>query len=119
MHELSIAKGILNTVNSAIADQNIKAVKLINLSMGGMLDYEADWIARYIRELGADTPLREVNVHINKLPITFECRNCGQTFSFKRDGEAVCPHCESTEYDLTGGRELFIENIEVEDDEEV
>lgn len=116
MHELSIAKGIYNTVSNAIDGQNIKAVKLITISMGGMLDYEAPWIARYVRELGVGTALSDVEVKLNKLPITFKCLACAEEFAASREGEAVCPHCGSAEYELTGGRELFIESIEVEEE---
>lgn len=116
MHELSITKNLVKTVLAHFEPETMQSVKAVNLVMGGMNDYEEEWLQKYMNELAVGTPLQGAKLHIKKFPVTFRCRSCGNIFpmDLKGTGSVACEACGSYEYDMYTGREFFVENMEVE-----
>ncbi|MCJ7521611.1 MAG: hydrogenase maturation nickel metallochaperone HypA, partial [Dehalococcoidia bacterium] len=52
----------------------------------------------------------QLNLEI--VPVKGRCRKCGSDFGVK-DFEYICPECESSDIEITGGTELRIKDIEV------
>lgn len=117
MHELAITKSLVKTVLAHFDPETMKAVKTVNLVMGGMNDYEEKWLEKYMNELAAGTPLEGAALHVKKIPVSFKCRKCDCVFpmELKGKGSVDCPECGSLEYDMYTGREFYVENMEVED----
>ena len=117
MHELSITKSLVKTVLSRFDSETMQSIRAVNLVMGGMNDYEEQWLQKYMDRLSEGTPLEGAVLHIKKVPVTFKCRKCGEVFpmDLKGTGSVACPGCKSLEYDMNTGREFFIESMEVED----
>lgn len=116
MHELSITRSLVKTILSHYDAETMKAIKSVKLVMGGMNDYEEKWLQKYMNELAAGTPLEGASLHIQKIPVTFKCRKCGNVFpmDLKGSGSVACKECGSLEYDMHTGREFFVESMEVE-----
>lgn len=114
MHELAITKYIVDTVLQSFDERTMEKIEKINLVMGGMRDYESEWLQKYFDGLTEDTPLEGAKLELRIIPVSFKCRKCGHIFpmDLKAEGDVGCPGCGSYEYDMYTGREFMIESIE-------
>jgi len=47
------------------------------------------------------------------VPTTARCHQCGREFELG-EFDWTCPHCKGNNIEIIGGKELFVESIEVE-----
>lgn len=114
MHELSVASKILNLAINSVpqAEQNTARIESIELNIGAMNDYEAQWLQRYLDQLSVDTIAKDAKLIVNKKPIIFKCNDCEEEFEFEKYGDSInCPGCGGLSYKMISGRQLEIEKI--------
>jgi len=63
--------------------------------------------------LTKDTPAAGSDLKIRSAPITAECRQCHWR-GVIRDTMFACGRCKAGDIEITGGRELYLDSIEVE-----
>lgn len=112
MHELSITEGILSIALGAAGGQRITAV---NLVIGDLSSFVDDSVQFYFDILSRGTSAEAATLNFVRVPATALCADCGRTFETKAPLAPACPHCGSAHLVITGGRELRVESIEVED----
>ena len=115
MHELAVTKSILQLVLEQTEINHSKEVLKIQLVIGEMRNLEEDWIQRYFEYISKGTIAEHAVIKVRKIPVLFQCKKCGKQFTadVHIEEKILCPVCGGFDYDLTAGRELIIENIEV------
>lgn len=113
MHELSITQSMLDLVLEQAEEAEAKEVKKINLVVGGMTGIVEDCVQFYFKFLGKGTIAEGAALSFTKVPTTAQCQSCGKHFEVEEFVWA-CPHCGGSNIELTAGKELFVESIEVE-----
>ena len=113
MHELGITENILNiTLDKANEGQATKILK-INLVIGELSGFVADCIQFYFDTLSKDTIAQGAALHFETVPVEMRCRNCSTVFR-PQDTLWSCPKCGSQSVEISKGRELYIDSVEVE-----
>lgn len=113
MHELAVTQSLFDIVLQHATEAGAKKVKSVNLVIGEMTGVVADSVQFYLELLGKDTIAEGMKANITMAPPRAKCRNCGEEFTVK-EMAWQCPACRNTGLEITGGKELFVESIEVE-----
>ena len=115
MHELPVTESILSIVLKHAEKHKVKRVVTISLRVGELSDLEDEWIQRYFDYLSKGTRAEKAELVIQRIPITFQCDACANTFEIKREAlqDLQCPECGSTECKLVSGKGYYIKNMEV------
>jgi hydrogenase nickel incorporation protein HypA/HybF len=116
MHELAVTKSILKLALEHTVQHGGSRVISIRLAIGEMRNLEEDWIQRYFDYISKGTAAEKAVIKVRKIPVVFLCKDCRQEFTanLKEDKKMLCSHCGSFEYDLLTGRELIVEQLEVQ-----
>jgi hydrogenase nickel incorporation protein HypA/HybF len=64
-----------------------------------------------------DTPLEEAVLSIEELSVVARCNDCKKEWTISNPA-FTCPDCNSGSLDILSGRELDIESIELEEEDE-
>jgi hydrogenase nickel incorporation protein HypA/HybF len=113
MHELSIASAVMEIVERHAAGRRVKRVELrvghLRQVVPSALEFAFELVSRGTPAEGAELQLEEV-------PAYARCAGCG-TDSRLRAFPAQCPACGSLDVEVTGGEELLVDALELEDEE--
>jgi len=113
MHEMAITQSMLELVLQEAEKAGASKVVTVNMVIGEMTGIVDRCVETNFELLSQDTPAKGAALTFRKVPVKARCRSCGHVF---HPAEIFwqCPRCQSTELELTGGDELYIESIEVE-----
>lgn len=114
MHELGIMTGVVDSVVEVAAGANALSVEVVTLRVGEMTEAIEDALVFAFEALKEDQPLL-ANAQLNVIMVgpRSRCYDCGLEFDHDRF-HVKCPDCGSALTRLIAGRELQIDNIEVE-----
>jgi len=112
MHELPITEGILKIATEAAGGRRIVTIHLVVGELSSIVD---DSVQFYFDMLSKGTPAESAVLNFQRLPATATCSACGLVFGVKAPLVPECPQCGSVLLAITGGRELRVESIEVDD----
>jgi len=113
MHELAITQSLFDIVMENAAQVKAKKVKRVNLVIGEMTGVVNDSVQFYLEFLSKDTIAAGLKANIKMSPAQAKCKACGHEFMVK-EMQWECPDCGGANLEITGGKELFVESIEVE-----
>lgn len=113
MHELPITEGILKIATEAAGGRQITMIHLVVGELSSIVD---DSVQFYFDMLSKGTVADGARLDFQRLPATLMCLDCGKTFEVRAPLPSSCPHCGSVRLQVTGGRELRVDSIEVNDD---
>ena len=113
MHELGITENIINITVAKAGEAQANKVVRINLVVGELSGFVPDCIQFYFDTLSKDTIAQGAILHFESVPTQLRCRDCATTFP-PQDALWVCPKCKGQSVDISQGRELYIESMEVE-----
>lgn len=113
MHELGITESIINIALEKAKEAQASKISQINLVVGELSGFVPDCIQFYFEFLSKDTIAHEANLHFELTSAQLRCRNCSTVFH-PQDTSWFCPECQSSTVEIIGGRELYIESLEVE-----
>ncbi len=115
MHEMGIALEIIRiAVDSIPANLKNPKVERINLKVGKLAAVVPDSLKFCFEVASKDTALEGSLLHIEEIPVTARCINCGYSWTAIKP-VFICEKCDSGQVDLLSGRELDIVSIEVEE----
>lgn len=113
MHELSLMDGVLNTVRASSGDNGIIRVNLIKLVIGKLSMALPDSLQFAFEALKQeDEMFTGAVLEIEERPIAGLCNECRQEFEIDDKYCFICPRCEGKNVEIIGGRELYIEYFE-------
>lgn len=115
MHEMGIAKQIIEIATSLIPDdmEDIP-VERVNLKVGKLSSVVPDSLMFCFEILSIDTPLAGADLNIEVVPISARCNEC-QLEWIINEPIFICKKCKSGSIEIISGRELDITSIELED----
>ena len=113
MHELAITQNMLDLVLQQAEKAGAKEVERINLVIGEMTGVVEECVQFHFNFISKGTPAEGAALSFRMVPVTVRCRGCGKSFELE-DSDSICPYCQSDKMEIIGGKELFIESIEVE-----
>ena len=113
MHEFTITQNILSISLEKARDVQASRITKINIGIGELSGIVDDCVRLYFDFLSKDTIASRASLSFQHIPIKLQCRSCQTTFSPDKENWA-CPNCQKLNSEITGGRECYVENIEVE-----
>lgn len=85
----------------------------IHLVLGGLAGVQRECVQFYFDILKKGTPVEGAKLAFTEVPGKLKCRSCGVEFA-AGDCYWLCPECASPAVEVVGGRDAYIESIEVE-----
>jgi hydrogenase nickel incorporation protein HypA/HybF len=128
MHEWALAEAVIATAQQIAEKEKLKEVKEVTIKVGELQQVEKNILQFALSQL-KPANFKDVKFHITRARTTLKCRVCGNTWPFKEQKldkdtvEAIhfvpevahtyikCPKCGSPDFEITGGRGIWLENI--------
>jgi hydrogenase nickel incorporation protein HypA/HybF len=113
MHELSIADAVVQIAARNAAGRRVTRVEL----KVGHLRQVVPSALEFAFELVAEgTPVEGAELVMEEVPATVRCRTCGAE-SRLTEFPAHCAPCGGLDVDITGGEELLVDALELEEND--
>lgn len=113
MHEMSIARGILDIAVAAAEKEGAGKITRINVVAGELRGLVPLQLTFCFSMLAEGTIAADAYVNLEITPVRGRCRDCTETF-IVQDYVYQCPQCASRDIDTVGGTELRVRDIDVE-----
>jgi hydrogenase nickel incorporation protein HypA/HybF len=114
MHELPAVRGILDVALDAAHTAGAERIRAIDIVVGDLTSFVDDSIQFYFDIVSRDTPAQGAELRFHRQPAEGRCGACGHAFPVKPPMPRTCPGCGSPALRVTGGRDCFIDSIEVD-----
>ena len=114
MHEVSLAGGILSAVEAAARRDPFVRVSRLRLEAGTLASVEIEALRFALEALAPGTLLAGAQIDIEQPPGQAWCLDCAISVPLIERG-AGCPQCGGFWLQPTGGTELRILDLQVED----
>ena len=114
MHEATIISNVVNVVTQHLAEEDLPGrVRAVRLRIGRLAAAVPDNLRFLFGVLTQDTPLEGAVLEIEEVNVKMRCRSCGAEYIVD-DGDFGCRSCRSSDAELTEGREMIIDSVEVD-----
>ena len=110
---MSIAQSILDIVVAAAEKERARRITRINMIAGELRGIVPMQLTFCFGVLAENTIASGAHLNLEILPVEGKCRECGGIFRVV-DFLYICPHCGSSNMEVTAGTELRVKDIEVE-----
>ncbi len=119
MHEFNICQTIVDSALAHIKGTDSSKVRLVKITvvMGRLRQIVPDYLHSAYELLTKGTIAEGSSLEIKLTPIVFTCDSCGQNTESDK-ARFRCGSCGSQRGQVSGGRELYLESLEVEEDDE-
>ena len=117
MHELPVTESILGVVLEAAQKSKARRVIAIDLVIGELASIVDDSVQFYFDILSRNTLAEGATLRFQREPGRANCSDCGHQFGVIPPLSPLCPACGSVRLQVTGGRQFFVESIEVNDED--
>lgn len=112
MHEQSIVRSLLSTALESAEKDRAKKIISIRLVVGELTGVEKDSVIFYFGFLSRNTIASDASIEFEYTKARLRCRDCD--IIFPRDRlNFNCPECNKKAIEIVGGRELYIESMEI------
>ena len=115
MHELGIARNILEIVQQTVPDHQFPSVKWIRIRIGQLSGIVPDSLEFCFSALLSETGMQQAGLKMETVPTVSLCKDCRHQFTVE-DFAFSCPSCSSANLEMLSGRELEIVDIELADE---
>jgi hydrogenase nickel incorporation protein HypA/HybF len=123
MHEFTMCESLLQTVSAEYARfvagrprESLPRVTRVRLVLGDLHQIVTESFQVAWEALTADTPFAGATLVMQRVPLAVRCRSC----AWEGEIEApffLCGRCGQGDVETTSGREFYIEDMEIEDNE--
>jgi len=117
MHELSITQNILNIALDEARTAHARKINKISLVVGQASGIVPESVQFCFDELKKGSIAGEASLDFSIVPTQLKCRRCRHVSS-PEDIIWICDQCGSGEVDIIAGRELYLNSIEAEQEED-
>jgi len=126
VHEFSTAVGIVETIVDVAKKNNAKRIIKVELVVGEFTMLNGEQLTFAFEIASEGTLAAGAEVIITEQNGQIECKDCKYKGDVKKKDEKVdhlvvdltnifeCPKCKSNNTDISGGRDIYVNNIEVE-----
>ncbi|NHJ31572.1 MAG: hydrogenase maturation nickel metallochaperone HypA [Asgard group archaeon] len=126
MHEFSTAVGVVETITDVAIKHKATRIKKVELVVGEFSMLQIDQL-KFAFEIAAEGTLAEkAELIIETQKGQIDCQDCGYGGPVESQEKEVdhlivdltnifeCPKCKSNKTKISGGRDIYVKNIEVE-----
>jgi hydrogenase nickel incorporation protein HypA/HybF len=113
MHEQSMVESLLALALKNAEKAHARKIVSIHLVVGDYTGVVDDAVSFYFGFLSQDTIAAGAKIEYTHVAAQLRCRDCDLLFPLQKR-EHHCPKCEGKRIEIVGGRELYIETMEVE-----
>jgi hydrogenase nickel incorporation protein HypA/HybF len=110
MHELQVAREIVNIVTRTMAERELTYVETVAVRIGALSCVNPDALAFGFEAAKADTAIEQARLEITRIPVSAGCKLCGRKCEIELPTFA-CSHCSGTDLVIIAGEELHIDYI--------
>lgn len=112
MHELSLARDIVEIVYQNVPSNEINKVKSVVVKLGQFSGVVADSLKFSYSAITSQTDLEKSELEIIDIPFELKCHSCGKITS-NEFGMSVCIECGSPDTEILSGNELEVLEVRV------
>ena len=112
MHELALAQGIVDIVETQALAQPFSRVRCIVLTVGALSHVEPEALRFGFESASKGTKAEGAELRIERPPGAGSCMACGAAVALSQRGDP-CPKCGSAQVLVTAGDELKVSELEV------
>lgn len=118
MHEFSICEGIVRAAVDEMSRHGAPpgSLRTTRIVVGALHQVVPDNLEFAYEVLTRDTPAAGSRLEIRPVPLTAKCGACGWRGEIKPP-LFLCGTCNSGAIELVTGKELYVENLEIEEDD--
>ena len=113
MHELSLAEGLINLVDSQQETDGFSRVLEIKLRVGEYSGIVTECLREFFPIAARGTAAEGAELVVEEVKAAFKCPDCGYSGPIDR-ADARCPVCGGERVRMTAGREFYVESLKVE-----
>jgi hydrogenase nickel incorporation protein HypA/HybF len=114
VHEVGIAASILESVETEARRRPEARFAAVGVRIGELSNVDQDALAFAFEALTRKTPLEDLRLEVEWCPRRQKCLDCGKEFAV-REFDLSCPQCGGNKTSCTGGTELDIAYLELEE----
>ena len=119
MHELSLIESMLSIIREERDKHHMKHIERVRVVNGALSGAVTDALAFGWECLTQEGDMKGVKLDIVDAPLEVVCGSCGVQFTPEDAHYMPCPACgEILGHDIKSGRELYIDEIEADIDDE-
>lgn len=117
MHELAIAENIVRSLRELKEEHKVSIIETVTIKTGVLQQVSHESLRFLLEAITRGTDLEGVQFKLENIDATFECNECGKKSTLQ--GYPIrCPDCGKPDVTIKAGNQLFIESIEVSDENE-
>ncbi|MFC1498946.1 hydrogenase maturation nickel metallochaperone HypA [Verrucomicrobiota bacterium] len=118
MHELSICQSLVDSIIAELDKIEPRPKSLVKARMivGELRQIVPEYMHEAYSAISKGTIIEGSELEIKTVAISGKCKACGWKGDLQR-ALFRCKECESGDLDLSGGMELYLDNLEVEKEE--
>lgn len=113
MHELAITESMIKIALTKAEEIGAKRIIKINLKIGRLSGYVPEAVEMNFQLLTAGTRAEGAELNIQWVPIRCSCSLCHSEY-LSEVPDLVCKKCGKAGGKIVGGREMFIDSLEVD-----
>jgi len=117
VHEMSIVAGLVEVLEEKAKEAGATRVTSVKLRVGEMSGVVPELLSSAFEAYKKGTIADGATLEIDVVPVRPRCRSCGGT-SWREEAGFICAACGSRDLEVVEGRELVLERLEVEVDDE-
>jgi hydrogenase nickel incorporation protein HypA/HybF len=110
VHEIGLCQSVLAAVEGKAGGRRVTGVRL---RVGALHRVGPEAFEQTFSMVASDSVADGADVEVVVVPVEGHCQACGQDWKAE-DQLPLCPECGSTDVTLTGGDELVLESLEIE-----
>ncbi len=113
MHEATIVQGILDIALNECLKNGFKRINSITIEVGRLHAINTDSLLFAFDAMKGNTEAVDAELRIIERDITIFCKSCNSQFTIQEFPVFRCPSCGMKDFEITGGSELNILELEV------
>ena len=115
MHELAVTEHLLQVVLAAAERADAHTITSIDLVIGDLSSVVDDSVQFYFDILSRDTMAAGARLHFQRESAIATCADCGAQTPVCPPIDPVCPVCQGSHIQVTGGRDFRVASIDIEE----
>ncbi|MBM4144307.1 MAG: hydrogenase maturation nickel metallochaperone HypA [Lentisphaerae bacterium] len=112
MHELSLARALVEQVETIVRREGADAALAVTVSVGALSGVDREALEFAFPLASEGTSLAGCRLRVEETPVELSCDDCGQTTRPERM-DMVCARCGSRGIRLTGGMDFLLRSVEL------
>jgi hydrogenase nickel incorporation protein HypA/HybF len=114
MHEISIARSMIRSLEAELDESQQQALREIVLEVGELACVEPILMHNAWEAVTLGSSYEKVILQIEKIRTEVHCSNCNKNF-FVHQHRYICPDCDTPSNQIVKGNELNIRQVKLEE----